>query len=338
MSDRYLVTGAQGFFGRYLVSHLLGRSDDASVLGIGRSPRQDSHFLHSASCRGQALPVPVPEALHPTHGSRYKYLSMDLSSGKLAGVIRTFQPTAVIHLAASLRGLTDELILHNNIRSTESLLDALKLSAVRPRILLLASTGGVYGSQENQPLTEERAPAPVDVYARSKLACEDLVSEFARQSRVRVTIARIFNVLGPGQDELHVAGRLASQISAILAHSSAPIIRTGSLESSRDFLDVRDVCAALITILDRDYEGICNVGSGIETTIGELLAFFVGSAGLAATARVELDTTRTESVRRHVAGTRLLAAIGFTPEYSVELSCRDMLAYYARFIHTQCAH
>lgn len=37
----YLVTGAQGFIGRYLVAHLLATDASATVVGLGRSPRRD---------------------------------------------------------------------------------------------------------------------------------------------------------------------------------------------------------------------------------------------------------------------------------------------------------
>lgn len=336
MTDRLLVTGAQGFIGRYLIAHLLDRSSDVTVLGIGRSPRQDLRFLHSLNCRQQKVPAPLPEQLLTSNRTRYIYQSIDPSPGVLASIIREFSPTVVIHLAASLRGMNDEQILHNNVQSTTSLLEALKIGGIRIRIFLFASTGGVYGKQEDQPIKENASAGPLGSYSQSKLVCEDLVRDFGIRSDTPVSIARIFNVLGPGQDELHIAGRLASQTSAILAHGLPPNISIGSLESTRDFLDVRDVCAALSSIMDQCREGICNVGSGSEIKIADLLASFVQSAHLVDVARIEVDHARLESVPRHVADTKLLGATGFAPRYPIEVSCQEMLIYYERLVHPHC--
>ena len=43
---RYLVTGAQGFLGRYLIAHLLATDPEAIVFGVGRSPRNDLALTH----------------------------------------------------------------------------------------------------------------------------------------------------------------------------------------------------------------------------------------------------------------------------------------------------
>lgn len=330
------MTGAQGFVGRYLVGHLLDRSGQATVLGIGRSPRQDLHFLYSVSCGDRHVRAALPDWLHITDPSRYGYVSVDLSSGEIADVIRDFSPTAVIHLAASLRGVTDEVILQSNVKSTACLLDAVMASGIKLQMFLLASSGGVYGKQEKQPIKEDATVAPLNPYAQSKLASEDLAKDFALRSGTPTAIARIFNVLGPGQDELHVAGRIAGRVGTILAHNSSPVIQAGSLESSRDFLDVRDVCLALGTILDQNRQGVYNVGSGVETRIGDLLELFIQSAGLAGRIRIVADTTRTESIPRHVASIGLLEATGFAPGYSLARSCCEMLTYHQRFVHGHC--
>ena len=332
MPHRYLVTGAQGFVGRYLVNCLLSRSEHGTILGIGRSPRQDSYFLHPLTCSAQKVLAPLPEAFGVSRSPRYSYLSVDLLSDKLGDVVSQFRPTAVIHLAASLRGVTDELILLNNVRSTESLLKVLLTSGNKLEMFLLASSGGVYGCQEMQPISEHASLAPVDVYARSKVVSEEMVQDFAEQSGVPVAIARIFNVLGPGQDELHLGGRLVSQIGTILSRATPAVIRTRSLASTRDFLDVRDVSSALALILDQNRRGIYNVGSGVETRIADLVMLFVQAAELREAARIESDSNVIDPIPRHVARIQKIAATGLKPTHPLAVSCCDMLEYYRRLI------
>lgn len=63
------------------------------------------------------------------------------------------------------------------------------------------------------------------------MASEDVV-RLAGSGHGQVTIARIFNVTGPGQEERHLAGHLASQVADVL-RGSAHSIRVGPLMTSR---------------------------------------------------------------------------------------------------------
>jgi GDP-4-dehydro-6-deoxy-D-mannose reductase len=256
---------------------------------------------------------------------------MDIASADFASVVRDFCPTKVIHLAAALRGAPDELIYQNNIRSTTALLQAIGKCDVA--MLLFASSGGVYGKQDYFPIEESAATGPLDSYSRSKLDSEHLVRQFEHQSGVPTAIARIFNVVGPGQDELHFAGRIAGQLASILACKAQPIVRMGPFSSTRDFLDVRDICHGLAVILGSNHRGIYNLGSGVETNVGDLLRVFLDTAGLTKSVRIESDAARIDPVPRHVANIARLTDKGFAPQHSLELSCREMLAYWARYVY-----
>jgi GDP-4-dehydro-6-deoxy-D-mannose reductase len=326
--QRYLLTGAQGFIGRHLTSELLGGSQD-TVLAVGRSARNDSSFNYSFSCGNLQIPAKLPAYLCPTAAPKYKYAAVDIVSEAFCDIVADFRPTRVIHLAATLRGVTDVHLFQNNVQSTASLLRAIARSNVE--MLLFASSGGVYGKQTNFPIDESAAPAPLDSYSRSKLASEDLVMQFASEHKVPTAVARIFNAFGPGQDELHFAGRMAGQIACILAGKARASIRTGALSSTRDFLDVRDVSRALALIVRSNLQGIFNVGSGTETRVYELLKTFLDSThadGLPGKSiRFEADPTLVDPIPRHVANINRLASNGFVPRYSLERSCEEMLAY-----------
>lgn len=330
MTERYMVTGAQGFIGRYLVKHLLVRFPNSKVLGIGRSPEQHSAFLHTLTCGNRRLRALLPPELRDLSPERYLYIPSDLSSSKIAGVIRDFHPTGIIHLAGLLRGVSEEVVFKNNVRSMQGLLESIYSSGVRIQLFLFASSGGVYGKPEILPITETVAAKPIDRYAQSKLAAETLACTFARETRTPIAIARIFNVLGPGQDELHFAGRIAGQIAAILAGKSRPVIRTHSLLATRDFLDARDVCSALATILEQRIAGVCNVGSGIETRIDNLLQAFLRYADLQDKVEVPQETGHNDPIPRHFANIQLLRSAGFTPEHALQGSVGEMVDYRTR--------
>jgi GDP-4-dehydro-6-deoxy-D-mannose reductase len=264
---------------------------------------------------------------------RYRYASSELSSPKLAELIREFHPTTVVHLAASLRGISEEVVFQNNVHSTEGLLAAVCASGVSVRLVLLASSGGVYGRQESLPIIESAAVQPIDLYSRSKLASEDLARSFALRTGIPTAIGRIFNVFGPGQDELHFAGRMAGQVAAILAGKSAPLIKAGFLSGTRDFLDVRDVCSALAAIVERSLNGVFNIAEGVETKVGDLLQLFIEAAGLQSAIQIQQQTHRPDPIARHFANISRLAGTGFAPQYSHAQTCHEMLDYYLGLIY-----
>src|SRR6266545_1045535 len=89
-------------------------------------------------------------------------------------------------------------------------------------------------------LRDEPLGAPVDLYSLTKLASEDATRILAEQHGLRVVWARMFNLVGPGQEERHFFGRVASQLCAIRAGLRSPELELGELDHTRDFLDVRD--------------------------------------------------------------------------------------------------
>jgi len=337
MTERYLITGAHGFIGRYFVLHLLEHYPKAVLLGVGRSPGQNSTFRHLVSCGDKDVPAPLPEQLRNLDGTRYSYVSCELLSMRCTEILRDFRPTAVIHLAGSSRGISEVEVFSNNVHGTRALLKAIRDSGVRIRLLLLVSSGGVYGNQEKLPIAETAAVEPLGLYSRSKFLSERLAHSFACDSGIPVVTARVFNAFGPGQDEYHFAGRMAGQLAAILAGKSAPVIRVGSLTATRDFLDVRDVCSALGTLLEGSFDGVYNVGSGVERNVGDLLQLFLQTAGLQNALQIQQETDRSP-IHRHFADVCRLAQTTFVPQHPLAQTCQEMLGYYAQFVYDQSHH
>ena len=92
-----------------------------------------------------------------------------------------------------------------------------------------------------------------NLYAASKAAA-DLALGAMTVDGLRVVRVRPFNHTGPGQSPDLVVAAFARQVARIAAGVQAPVIDVGSLESWRDFLDVRDVCAAYMACIDRRHE------------------------------------------------------------------------------------
>src|SRR5205814_1420537 len=102
MNRRYLITGAQGFVGRYLTARILELEKSAQVLGIGRSKKLDGFFSHAISIDGEERRAPLPGHLLRNLDGRYRYQQLSLLETKrLEEVIRELQPHCIVHLARS---------------------------------------------------------------------------------------------------------------------------------------------------------------------------------------------------------------------------------------------
>ena len=95
------------------------------------------------------------------------------------------------------------------------------------------------------PVSESYPCNPVDAYGRSKWLAT--VAGLAERPPLEVTVARVFNPIGPGLPPTQAFGEFAAQL---LAPGADPIpLVTGNLEARRDFIDVRDVARALVADL-----------------------------------------------------------------------------------------
>jgi GDP-4-dehydro-6-deoxy-D-mannose reductase len=321
MSGRYLITGAQGLIGRDLAAHLLASDPSAIVVGIGRSPRNDFLFTHRITFRGTARPAPVPHTLANCFATaRYDYRSLALSdTDALRRIVDEVQPVIVFHLASALHSADERDLASTNIDGTTSLVRALEGSSAR---IVLGSSASVYGEPQRVPVDETHPCVPVNAYGLSKYTAERAALRYGRD----VVIARIFNVVGPGQSEDHVCGRLASEL--VSAPRGRPLtLAMGPLEPTRDFIDVRDVAAALVTIAERAAPGsVINVASGLEVSVRDLLRALVRIANVEVTLIERGDTVA--GVSRCVADVARLRQLGFHSAYPLEQSLRDLVEWY----------
>jgi nucleoside-diphosphate-sugar epimerase len=148
----------------------------------------------------------------------------------------------------------------------------------------------------------------------------------ARRFELRLRIARIFNVLGPGQDERHLGGQLALDLMRFKRGRREDIV-LGPVTPTRDFIDARDVANGLLILCDESApDGIYNLRSGCKRSVKDLLEAFFDASGCRVP--VTLDPSRHSVVARHFADISRLRALGFRPQMTVSASARAVWTYY----------
>jgi nucleoside-diphosphate-sugar epimerase len=148
------------------------------------------------------------------------------------------------------------------------LTDSLDLVALLGRIgcphLVVAGSCAEY-APSSLDLTETAEVAPWSAYGAAKASLQLLLASSLRPAALTVSWARLFNVIGPGE---HPARLLPSVVRSLV--DGRPIALTSG-EQERDFLDVADVAAALVSLGDSRVHGVVNVCSGTGVRLRDLL-------------------------------------------------------------------
>jgi GDP-4-dehydro-6-deoxy-D-mannose reductase len=291
---------------------------------LGRSERLDHTFSHTTRQDRRAA---LPEALlSVSHHANYAYSRCDIgSAADILAALQALRPDRVIHLAGALRDEDWHTLLRANVEGTVNVLLAAATLEPKPEIVL-GSTGSVYGVQP-LPIREEVVPQPVGSYGTSKLMAELAAREVARETELELCIFRIFNLLGPGLQRRHFTAYFVEEIvEAEATFSHGAKIPVGDLNSIRDFVDVRDVSAAMVLAHPRELpHGVVNAASGIETPMMKIVRVICASSDCS----VELLPAPTRSrpgAYRVRADTRRFDTLRARGErFSLVHSVRDML-------------
>lgn len=330
---RVLITGAQGFLGRYLTAALLQREPRVEILGVGRSPQLAGTFTHPSCWNGRQLPAPLPRRLREVLASeRYRYAVADVgSSGRLAALLGEFRPHVVVHLASARREARARSQYRAHAEGSLALGMAIDASLDPPPRWIVMSSAGVYGevAAEHLPIREELPCRPADLFSASKLAAEQAAAVVSSRAGIPLVVVRGFNLVGSGQSEDYLAARLARQAATIRRRGEAARMKMGTLDTTRDFLDVRDAARALVLLLERGEPGTTyNLGSGREVSVRSVLESVLEVADLEGPVIFRHDPAREVDARRHVAAVDRLRGLGFEERHSLEGSIEDALDYY----------
>ena len=251
---------------------------------------------------------------------------------RLRRAVARIAPDAVIHLAAQsfvpASFANPRETYDINFFGTLNLLDALK-EAKFPGRLLFVGSGDCYGAvaPDELPIDEGHPLRPRSPYAVSKAAAEVLCYQWSQSAQFEIVMTRSFNHIGPGQSDNFVIADFARQIVEIRKRRQAPVIRTGDIDVTRDFTDVRDVAQAYLLLLAQGKAGeVYNVCSGLEHSIRDLLMRLLQLTGVDATIHADPARLRPTELRR-ICGSpqKLKRDTGWAPQYPLASSLRDIV-------------
>lgn len=181
----------------------------------------------------------------------------------------------VLHMGAisNPRHTPVTALYETNILGLKNLLDEVSLQKTTLTRFYFFSSSHVYGSVQANPIEETAVPAPNSDYGLSKFIGEQICELYA--ARLPITVLRLFNIIGRGQGDAFIAGKLAKAFV-----ERAPTINLHNVTDIRDFIDVRDFSEIIRRLLlIKPNVDILNICQQRTISVQDLIDAFVLVSG-----------------------------------------------------------
>lgn len=259
------MTGGDGFIGQHLIEHLLGRGYDVTATMLGDAPSGGT--------------------LSPAARAAAEWTRLDVrDADAVASIVHAVRPRRIFHLAgfssgAEARARARDALAVNGA-GTLSLVEAVARAPADVQAVVVAGSADSYGGGGCGRIRERTPLRPTSIYGATKAAQDVLARGAGAALGVRVVVARLFPLVGPGQRPVFVLPSFCRRALAIRRGTAEPRLAVGNLDVARDFTDVRDGVRALAGIadLDRTSHMAYNVCSGIATKVRRLLEWVLERA------------------------------------------------------------
>ena len=275
---KVLITGGDGFTGKYMNNQLASAGYDVVVLG-----NNDLGNPNIINC-DLTNQVAVQE------------------------IIKEHAPQWVIHLAAIsfvAHGHVDE-IYKVNVLGTRNLLNSLASLKIKPEVVLLASSANVYGHSGVTVIGEENQLMPTNDYGVSKLTMEYMARLWL--DKLPIIITRPFNYTGVGQDKKFLIPKIVDHFIR-----KEPEIELGNIDVEREFSDVRKLCDIYLKLLQAPAAigEVFNICSGKAYSLREIIEMMEKISGYKIKVKINQNFVRSNEIKRLVGdNTKLHAFIG----------------------------
>ena len=258
--------------------------------------------------------------------SKFRFDQTDITDGKkITKLISDFSPNVVVHLAAIhyIPECEENPVetIQTNVVGTLNL-----LRACGPDVhFVFASSGAVYKPSVRLHREDVAKLEPSDVYGMTKRSGEEYVRYLSNQNRFSATIARLFNVIGPGETNPHVMPEIIAQLKA-----GRNKIKLGNLWPKRDYIHVKDAARGFSAIAEsnrgsRVKAETVNLGTSKWYSVETLLDKLKRISGVQFS--IERDTSRVRTVDRPYLGAdirKIKHVFGWKPLYSIDNALEDL--------------
>ena len=302
-----LVTGGAGFIGSHLVDTLY--KNNIEVLVVDNLLTGKKENLKSLDLE------------NTIYG--------DVGSEDALENIRNFNPDVCFHLAAQssvVISVEDPLLdFDHNLLQPVQLIKTL-LATDCKKFIFTSSGGTIFGEPKVIPTSEEDyAGEPVSPYGLAKKKLNELIEVMLQNTEMSYSILNLSNVYGPRQDPHGEAGVMSIFTGKLLNNETPTIYGDG--EQTRDYVYVLDVVDALLKSSESDQNLFLNIGTGVETSVNELVSIL--SEKISWDGEAEYKTQREGELLRSVLNNqRAKDQIGWEPAHTLDNGLNELIDWF----------
>ena len=317
---RVLVTGAAGFVGLNLVRRFAAGGADVDALA-------------------RAAPDAAAEAFLEGVSGRVTWRIGDVTDRQgCAAIVEATRPEAIVHAAAVTFTPDQERaqparVFDVNAGGTLNLLEAARLHDVSTFVYV--SSGGLYGAAPPTPAMDESTPMrPVNVYAISKIASEQLCARYAEMGVLQARVGRLGTAYGPMERTTGSRSNLSAVHQVVQASETGASLRVTGADIARDFCHIDDVVEAfwLLCVTPGLREIVYNVSAPVAEPLSVALDVLVaerpGFSWRAVDDPASADVRQTPAnARAAMDVTRLMRDTPWRPQYPLREGVHAYLAW-----------
>ena len=307
---KILVTGGAGFIASHIVDKYIELGHDVVVVD-----NLSSGFKHNVN----------PKA---------KFYEIDIRSKELEQIFKDEKPEIVNHHAAQISVPVSvkepEFDAEVNAVGFLNILQNCVKYKVK-KVIFISSGGAVYGEAEEYPTTESYDPKPLSPYAIHKYVSEKYLYFYNHQYGLKYTVLRYANVFGPRQIPHGEAGVVSIFITNFRDNKKTYLYAFDEEPDGmiRDYVFVRDIVNANVLALDRGELDAFNIGTGIETTTGQLYR----EIALQMNTQIEpvREGARPGDIRRSCLNIeKAKSEFGWEPKFSLPVGVKETIDFFMK--------
>ena len=255
----------------------------------------------------------------------------DVGSEETLKIIKNFNPDVCFHLAAQssvVISVEDPLLdFEHNLLQPVQLIKTL-LETDCKQFIFTSSGGTIFGEPEVIPTSEDDyAGEPASPYGLAKKKLNELIEVMLQNETMSYSILNLSNVYGPRQDPHGEAG-VMSIFTGKLMNNETPTIY-GDGKQTRDYVYVLDVVDALIKSAETDDNLFLNIGTGVETSVNELVLIL--SEKNSWDGEPEYAPKREGELLRSVLNNeRAMSQIGWEPKYTLDTGLDELISWFSK--------
>jgi len=312
---KYLITGINGFVAYHFLEHLNKLGDKAEVLGMDLKISQEIKDLSFENINLKLIELNLLE---------YKYLETAMVP---------FNPDYIVHLASfSSVGKSWETPLESFLNNTNIFLNIVEIvrhNNIKCRILSVGSSEEYGNVKESDiPLKEDMVLHPMNPYAVARVSQEMLSKCYVDAYKLDIILTRSFNHIGARQRTDFAIPSFAKQISEGIKQGQKEIkLVTGDITVVRDFIDVRDVVNAYISLLNNGKSGeLYNICSGKGHSLKDVIDLLSKISNVKVT--TETDPKKVRPIdNRIIIGSfeKIKSQTGWEPTFSLQESLSTLI-------------